>query len=96
MLQWVKTSAIGQEECRRLIGDGAEEFVLPDVLCANNPPAVSGCVFDGGAPLVINHHNHTILIGIFSRTAADCDSPLPNFFVRVFPHVEFIKSVLEM
>lgn len=98
ILQWMNATAIGHPECRRLLS--ALHPDLPDLLhgenniCTKDTAGICAGTWDNGGG-VITHGADPELLGVLSWTG-ECKPHVPLMNSRVFPHLEFIRAVMEL
>ncbi|KAM7347493.1 transmembrane protease serine 9-like [Cochliomyia hominivorax] len=83
ILQYNKLFSIGNEECRRLIGN-----VPPSVLCLGHIRGNGVCNGDSGGPAVYNNS----LVGITNFIVGECGSNIPDGYASISYLIKWINS----
>lgn len=91
-LQWVNTTAIGPDVCR--IKSNSTALTPDEIICslhypdhdACNPVGAGGLITPGAKP---------VLLGVYISEYERCPSEHPTFYVRVFPHLSFIRLAMQ-
>lgn len=92
-LRWMNTTAISQAECRRMLG--SYDYILGDHhICATDAPGTGVCRFDAGGGL-ITQGDQPVIIGFLSLRWSGCPSPKTNVYVRVYSHLQFIRTAMQ-
>lgn len=88
-MQYQQTVTLNQNDCRRahfLLN----RLIYDNTICTVNPRGTGICNEDRGNPLVSQNNE---LVGIASWYVV-CGGALPNVYVRIASHVEWINSVI--
>lgn len=93
VLQWKNTTTLDRPECIRRLGAIGRRMVHANTICTANRVNVGVCSGDAGGALTTRARS-PVLIGIFSW-GLDCGRGLPDVYARVFPHLQFIRTVMQ-
>lgn len=92
VLQWQNTVTLNRRICADRFGTNGT-MIHANTLCTINRRNLGACAADAGGPLT-TRGTTKILIGIFSWHQATCGSGLPDVYVRIYPHLRFIRAAI--
>ncbi|XP_011504864.1 PREDICTED: chymotrypsin-2-like [Ceratosolen solmsi marchali] len=83
VLQKASTKILSNSECHKSL-----KMSIMELMCVFERKGIGACYGDSGSPLVSNGE----FVGIGARVF-DCAVGIPDIYTRVYPYVDFIKSI---